>query len=225
MGIDRENCESCQILIEKYGEDKLEICEHCNHYYYIQCNCSSAEKEMEEIHDEVELEELRERNWKSHFSPKNCYTNIINKDEVHDIIEQLIRAKNIPINKKTQLTIDVIMFALQSGSYTVDSYINEKNSLHDIGINYIGDFIFYPHDIFSGDEYVHNFIQFTSLFKNIMESIQEIIKKENEQLYVVSFTPSNGSPLYNAIISSRLIPREIIRYMKKFIKLDDICII
>jgi len=46
MGNVRCNCKSCKDLVKKYGKNKLEICEYCDHYYHIKkgiaCSCGAS---------------------------------------------------------------------------------------------------------------------------------------------------------------------------------------
>lgn len=45
-----ENCKDCEDLIEKYGEENLNFCEFCEHYYHGKyCSCGEGQelKELE----------------------------------------------------------------------------------------------------------------------------------------------------------------------------------
>jgi len=42
----RRDCEDCARLVEKYGEDNLDECEFCGHYYYGEkCTCRDGMEE------------------------------------------------------------------------------------------------------------------------------------------------------------------------------------
>lgn len=48
-----EDCESCKLLLDEYGEENLEICEFCGHYYVQYkdnsgyCTCTKGEEKFQ----------------------------------------------------------------------------------------------------------------------------------------------------------------------------------
>jgi len=46
--VNHETCETCERLIEKYGEENLNECPFCQHLYHgNSCNCGGAQEAQE----------------------------------------------------------------------------------------------------------------------------------------------------------------------------------